>query len=459
MKPSNRAISTSIDVIIALLVLSGAITMLFVYGGSSTQSQQQDEEEADQFADLISTATVEVNYTVWVTVGQSTNRYEFTESGTILHHLRRATMLNATFRTDGTPRALSTLPPCEVVANDYQGVVKAEYLDEKSVNNESLNADWYSNNRRFPPRFYEGSTGKIKHEYQKYRFRAFKPRYIDDSAENVTFADQYTDASGNLSDQYLNDDNKPKMELSIDVLRSEVEDQPCNPTGALHPDVREHYNATSPQSLDSGADEYTPFVRTNYMGKIDAAIDQRLRTELDEYRIETTWQPFDRADGKRPYVSSHNVIGETPDRDQETNAARLVVPSGLPDATEIESRQRRSGLAGALGAAIAEGYFPRAESKYALERGEVSQAYVKDRYLRIASIAAESDQSQIGRDIAVEADSPYSADTNEIRADIATLLTRQFSEEDIGPGDRDHLRQTLSTGKVDVVVMTWEEEE
>ncbi len=459
MKPSNRAVSTSVDVIIALVVLSGAITMLFVYGGSSSTETQQDEEEADQLADLLSTATVEVNYTVWITVGQSTNRYEFTESGTILHHLRRATMLNATFRTDGTPQALSLLPPCEAVANDYQGVVKEEYLDEKSVNNESLDDDWYSNNRRFPPRFYNGSTGKIKHNYQKYRFRAFKPKYINDSAENITFADAYTDGSGNLSDQYLNDDDKPKMELSIDVLRSEVEDQPCNPTGALHPEVRENYNATEPASLTTTSNGRTPFVRTNYMQKIDAAIDQRLRTELEGYRIETTWQPFDRADGKRPYIASRNVIGDTPDRDQETNSARLVVPSGLPDATEIEKRQRGTGLAGAVGAAIAEGYFPRAESKYALERGETSQAYVTDRYLRIASIASESEESELGRGIAEGVDDPYSADTNKLRTVIAALLTQKFSEQDIATADEDHVRQTLSTGKVDVVVMTWEEEE
>jgi len=450
MRPSNRAISTSIDVIIALLVLSGAITMLFIYGESSSQPPQ-DEEEADQLADLISTATVEVNYTVVIGVDGNTNTYHFSETGTILHHLKRATLLNATFRTAGGP-AQSFNIPCEVLATRYQGAVKEQYRDQKKPTGE-----WYSNNKRYPPRFYD-SDGKIKPGYRVYQFRAFKPQYINDTGESWTFADSITNASGNISEAHLNDEGLPKMSLSIDVLRSEVEDIPCNPTGALHTSVRQNYNATTQSTLTDGNSKFRPFVKTNYMEKIDQKIDQNLRTDIKNYRIETSWQPYDRPDGTRPYISSRTVLGETPVRDEETHTARLVVPSGMPTAEEVRSRQYTGGIEESIAAAIAEGYFPRAEERFALERGESSQAYAQDRYIRFAAIASYSGNPELARDIQAEANKQYSADTRGLRDTIAGLLGRKFKEEDFSESNRETLRSTISTGRVDVVVMTWEEE-
>jgi len=428
-------------------VLSAAITMLLIYQ-DAPPAQSTDTNEPDEMAELLSTTTVQINYTVSISAGDATNTYNFTETGTLAHHLKRATLLNASIRTNPDRQQLSYAIPCVELAREYQGRPKEQYRGAEQSD------PWYSNGHRYPPSYYNNSEGRIKDGYREYVYTGLKDGFWNKSGTVDVLKDTYVNSSGNLSSQYMNDDGKPKQQYLKDVRRQDVEDVRCNPTGKLSPQVRSNYNAIDTSQLSSG-DRYRQLVETNYDEKIGQKITESLRLGTDNYRIEANWQPYSRPDGTRPYISGSVGIGNKPSKNQDVSSATLAIPSGMATAQEVRGREYGGGISESIGAAIVEGYFPQAESRYELGRGETSQAYRKDLYLRVAGIIGGGGSPKAAGLIGNEITSKYSPDTGGLNTALTDMFKQKIFLQDLNLTPESAIRESISTGKVDIVVTTW----
>ncbi|MBX0305202.1 DUF7284 family protein [Haloarcula salinisoli] len=449
MRPQNRAVSTSIDVIIAMLVLSAGITMIFLYQNSSPE-QPPDTEEPDEIATLLSTTTVEINYTVRVSLGNKRpNVYRFTETGTLAYHLKRAALLNATIRANPNQQRLSYLPPCITVVKDYQGAVKE---DDRFAR--SSNPGQTANDRRYPDSYYT-SDYRLEEEHRIYRFTGLKDEFYNFSGRVPVLKKSKVNSSDRLQQQYLNSDGKPAREHMRKLNRSQTNSIKCNPTGAVAEDLLDqHYNPVDESKLRVG-DSSLQLVRTNYDEKIQAKIDETLRQGTDNYQIQANWQPYARPDGARPYISGSVGIGEKPPRNADVSTATLVMPSGMATAEEVRNRTYTGGLSESIGAAIVEGYFPSAESKYEFDRGKPSQTYREDLYMRLILLTGAGTSPGLAYRVYARLSTSDSPDTGELNTILTDVFKQKIFVRDIYGTDESAIRSSISTGKVDIVVTTW----
>jgi len=288
-----------------------------------------------------------------------------------------------------------------------------------------------------------------------YRFTGLKDEFYNTSGKVPILKDNRLNSSDQLKEQYLNDDGNPAREHMRKLNRSQTESIECYPTGVASDDLLDrHYNPIDESKL-SVSDSSLHLVRTNYDEKIREKINETLRQGIDNYRIEANWQPYKRPDGTRPYISGSVGMGEKLPKSTEVSTATLVMPSGMATAEEVKNRSYTGGLSESIGAAIVEGYLPQAESKYEFDRGEISQTYRKDLYMRLILLTGVGSSPGLAYRVYGRVTSGNSPDTGELNRILTDVFKQKIFVRDIYGTDESAIRSSISTGKVDIVVTTW----
>jgi hypothetical protein len=181
---------------------------------------------------------------------------------------------------------------------------------------------------------------------------------------------------------------------------------------------------------------------TDFESRVAATTRDRLHSRGRKTSVRVTWSPYPDA----PIESAYRV-GDRPPDTVDVRAATVTVPSGMENVSEPAREAAKTngydGVATVVARSVADGLFPPARSRYALQGDYPSDVLMRARYERMADLT--------GTTVAVERQSPTEMN-RELTAALAARLRADMRSRYDSPEDA---ARAVQTRRVRVTVRTW----
>lgn len=203
-------------------------------------------------------------------------------------------------------------------------------------------------------------------------------------------------------------------------------------------------------------------VDTNYEERLRLAIDKRLSSSIEHYRIVGQWEPYSVTPGDpdsdaKPYIYAEKEIGEDPPDSERVGSAVISLSSGMATSESIKEASYAQGIAKPMAETIVKGLFDSSLTQFALVRGLESQGFAMNRYRRMSLLLAGGGDIISLMEIEAQFSQTNKPDIPYLNKRLADQLEYQI-QQDIQNADAsvEEIRKTIETGTVYIIVNTWE---